>query len=654
MSPRRRSVLHGLSGAAAAAVVLALCHPPASAEEPPPANALLERLIRVPAQHQVLQASSRNKTGHNGDENWPLYVDEHGDDVIFDAAGPGCVRSMWGTHFAEDSVFKFYFDGEVEPRYELPVHDFYRGRHPHFPPPLVSYEERGQYGDLGWCGNSFVPIPFATSLKISVAGESRFFHLLYELYPHGTPTSTFTGEENRGPVLDSFARLHDDPVGDLQGEVIEVTPEGTEPGQSVTLLDRQGAGVIRKLIIEAEGSEEFFRESSLHMHWDARALDDVHVPTGIFFGVANHAREAASLPLRVESLGDGHVRLSCYFPMPFWHGARLAWRNDSQYELALRKATILVTPNDVPKSQGTYFTTTYREGLTTYGEDWRFYESPGSGWFVGAVQSMQHKHYCEGDEHFTIDGAVSPQINGTGSEDYYLGCFWPNRAYDSPFATCAGNVLSAGGGNFWAAYRMPASYGRFHLEAPIPFFQDIDARIQHGGLNHIRSNYRSLAFCYLQPRPTLRETDFLDVGSPASEDRHDYQAPDSTRTGPVVGHPEGEHLQTTLQERGRRHEGGVITFNIAIDPDNRGVRLRRRLDQSSPRQMARVYVDDVYAGTWYHGYHNEHLRWYDSDLDLHPQHTRGKDSLTIRLEVDAEGGHGAFTDFSYRIYCFGD
>jgi len=80
--------------------------------------------------------------------------------------------------------------------------------------------------------------------------------------------------------------------------------------------------------------------------------------------------------------------------------------------------------------------------------------------------------------------------------------------------------------------------------------------------------------------------------------------------------------------------------------------LRRRLDQGSPRQTAEVYVDGEYAGRWYHGYHNEHLRWFDSDLDIHPEHTRGKDSLDVKLVVKTDRGRGSFTDFSYAVYCF--
>jgi hypothetical protein len=91
---------------------------------------------------------------------------------------------------------------------------------------------------------------------------------------------------------------------------------------------------------------------------------------------------------------------------------------------------------------------------------------------------------------------------------------------------------------------------------------------------------------------------------------------------------------------------------VAVDPRNQGVRLRRRLDQGSPRQTAAVFIDGEAVGTWYHADHNEFLRWFDSDFDIHPRFTGGKDSLKVRLEVQREDGRGAFTDFRYWVYSF--
>ena len=82
------------------------------------------------------------------------------------------------------------------------------------------------------------------------------------------------------------------------------------------------------------------------------------------------------------------------------------------------------------------------------------------------------------------------------------------------------------------------------------------------------------------------------------------------------------------------------------------MRLRRRIDQKIPRQKANVYIDEKYAGCWYSGYENEHLRWFDLDFDIHSDYTAGKNSMDVRLEIESNERSIAFTDFKYEIYCF--
>jgi len=52
----------------------------------------LDDLPILPSGLTVQQCSSHNKTGSNGDAGWFLYKDEHGDAVIFDAAGSRTAR----------------------------------------------------------------------------------------------------------------------------------------------------------------------------------------------------------------------------------------------------------------------------------------------------------------------------------------------------------------------------------------------------------------------------------------------------------------------------------------------------------------------------------------------------------------------------------
>jgi hypothetical protein len=340
--------------------------------------------------------------------------------------------------------------------------------------------------------------------------------------------------------------------------------------------------------------------------------------------------------------------------MPFWEKAEIEWENSTSRPMAPFRARILVGANAIPRAAGTYFTTLYRAGETVYGHDWVLFEGEGTGWFVGAVQSMMNSHYCEGNEHFALDGAVSPQFNGTGTEDYYLACFWPNLDFDTPFGGVAGNIQEEGGGDFAGAYHVAASYSRFHLEAPIPFFSGVDARIQHGGQSDVVSNYKSLGFVYLRRAPALILTDVIAVGHPESEKDHGYHASAGGSPTELVACPEGEHFETVLKAAGCYHKGGEIRFRVAIDPGNSGVRLRRRLDQKIPRQKALAYVDGRFAGCWYNGYGNEFLRWSDTDFEISPVFSRGKRSLAIRLVVKMDDGEGAFSDFGYTVFCYQD
>lgn len=616
-------------------------------------SALLEKLLELPEQVSVHQFSSHNKKGLNGDENWPLYKDQNGDDVIFDSSGPGCVRSMWGTNFDPEAILKFYFDGEKQPRFSIPYIDFFRGEHPLFPSPLVSYEKRGLWGPNPFAGNSFVPIPFEKSLKMAVQGESRFFHIIYEKYPFPFPVKSFSGKEDRSALEHSFAQAGRPPFVSYEASGSQTETGIIEPAQEVILFKADNeSGIIRKIILEADGSKEFFQNTWIQMRWDGHTQWDVVAPVGIFFGSAVEADDMRSLPLRVEKLVSGRARLSCFFPMPYRSRAEVVWVNKSTHRMGPLKATVSIDRNHCDPQTSLCFCTMYRAGKTTYGRDWLLFESPGTGWFVGVVQSMKNAHYCEGDEHFTIDGAISPQVNGTGSEDYYLACFWPNLDFDTPFGCIVGDIMKKGGGDMVGAYYVPSCYSRFHLEAPIPFYSSIDARIQHGGLNHISSDYRSLAFCYIRKKPAMRQTDFCDVGNPSSESAHHYHATHSERIVHLKSYPEGTYFQMQREENGRYHKGGEITFQVGVDPNNKGVRLRRRLDQGSPRQMAYVYVDGEYAGCWYHGYHNEHLRWFDSDFDIHPDFTAGKTSLNLKLIIKDGDGHGKYSDFQYKVYCF--
>ncbi len=257
-------------------------------------NRFFDPLLKVPSGIQVLQTSSHNKTGLNGDEDWPQYLDEKGEEVILDVAGPGCIRQMWGTNFDPEGIIKFYFDGEQTPRYQSKIIDFYKGKADFLQDnkALVSYEKRGQWGDAPYAGNSFMPIPFEKHMKVTIKGMAHFYHIIYEKYS-GNKTSNqgslATAVQDREKLHYIVENLHDlKPEYPGAENVVYQMTEPLRPGTSVPLFqDSLSGGIIREMIIEGDGSEDFFRETYIRMRWDSATRYQVMAPIGIFFGSAN-------------------------------------------------------------------------------------------------------------------------------------------------------------------------------------------------------------------------------------------------------------------------------------------------------------------------------------------------------------------------------
>jgi hypothetical protein len=119
-------------------------------------------------------------------------------------------------------------------------------------------------------------------------------------------------------------------------------------------------------------------------------------------------------------------------------------------------------------------------------------EATGRGHFVGVTMSVlqnQDKWWGEGDDMFFVDGEKLPSINGTGSEDYFLGA-WDFGGHPFAYGLFGAPVVGqevAGG---------RSSVYRLHLDSPITFTKSLRATIDHGHANHRSDNYFSVAYWY--------------------------------------------------------------------------------------------------------------------------------------------------------------
>jgi hypothetical protein len=300
-----------------------------------------------------------------------------------------------------------------------------------------------------------------------------------------------------------------------------------EPGETLTLLDEKGPGEISHLWITIASPEKYhLKKLVLRMYWDGETDPSVESPVGDFFGLGDGEYFLfQSLPLAVGSA----KALNCFFPMPFNRSARITVTNQGEQRVRSFYYNIDMRAYPKPLSPGTlYFHAQYRQCAPCQGwtHNWRsngdanvdkkpnldgegnylFLEATGHGHFVGVAQSIfqnQDDWWGEGDDMIFVDGEKLPSINGTGSEDYYLGA-WGFDAGPYKYLLFGAPVV----GGYTAGSR--SSVYRFHWDSPIPFTKSIRVTIEHGHANHRSDNYYSVAYWY-QDEPHSKFPPLPDV-----------------------------------------------------------------------------------------------------------------------------------------------
>lgn len=71
---------------------------------------------------------SISKTGDNADWDWGMYKDMNGEWVLLETNGPGCIYNFTQHRYPTSSepTFRFYFDNEEVPKYEIKQSEFER------------------------------------------------------------------------------------------------------------------------------------------------------------------------------------------------------------------------------------------------------------------------------------------------------------------------------------------------------------------------------------------------------------------------------------------------------------------------------------------------------------------------------------------------
>jgi len=286
-----------------------------------------------------------------------------------------------------------------------------------------------------------------------------------------------------------------------------------QPAGALTLLDANGPGLLTHIwITVASGEAYHLKKLMLRIYWDNETAPSVEAPLGDFFGLGlgeYHKWESELL-----SVGSDKA-LNCFFPMPFQKHARITVSNEGQQKVDAFYFNLDYRALSQPLPSGTlYFHAQFRQGQPNHGwtSDWKsngdpkvdgktnldgkdnyvWVDATGRGHFVGVTMSVfqnQDGWWGEGDDMFFVDGESRPSINGTGSEDYFLGA-WDFGGHPFSYRLYGAPVVGeerAGG---------KSSVYRFHMDSPITFAKSLRASIEHGHANHRSDNYYSVAYWY--------------------------------------------------------------------------------------------------------------------------------------------------------------
>jgi Protein of unknown function (DUF2961) len=284
-------------------------------------------------------------------------------------------------------------------------------------------------------------------------------------------------------------------------------------GATATILDASGPGIITHIWFTIASPESLhLKKLVLRMYWDDEPTPSVETPIGDFFGLGlGQYFLYQSTPLTVSP----EKALNSWFEMPFGKRARITVTNEGQEDVDSFYFNIDYCAYAKPLPPNTlYFHAQYRQATPAKGwtSDWKsngdpqvdgkknlhgednyvWLEATGRGHFVGVTMSIlqnQNGWWGEGDDMFFVDGETTPSINGTGTEDYFLGA-WDFGSHPFAYASYGAPIK----GDELAGSR--SSVYRFHLDSPIPFTKSLKATIEHGHANHRSDNLFSVAYWY--------------------------------------------------------------------------------------------------------------------------------------------------------------
>lgn len=344
----------------------------------------------------------------------------------------------------------------------------------------------------------------ALVLSVSLAANAQ------ELYkiPQGTTSHLSSMENLNGPKGKGGMTNHG-------GKGKACVP--LEPGQTLTMLDVKGSGMIQRFWITIwDRSPEMLRGTRLKIYWDGATTPAVDVPLGDYF--CQPFGQTAGFENALFSTAEGRS-FNSYIPMPFRKGARMTVTNETNKEQIMFFYDVDFIKTAKPDPAAFYFHASWtRQDHKPVPQDIDLLPKViGKGRFLGVSVGLNadpvygDTWWGEGEVKLYMDGDTKyPTINGTGSEDY-LGSGWMLGTFVNRYQGC----LTAD------AKKNQYVFYRFHIPDQIIFNHDFHATIQQlgggpaGTVRALQAKGVSLRPVNVSNSPAF--TGLLDSKGPAGE-----------------------------------------------------------------------------------------------------------------------------------------
>lgn len=489
-----------------------------------------KQLVEYPESipYKAMQASSYNRASVSPDQpGW--FADSDGvfcirteknqkgetEWVLMEDKGPGAITKIWAVCFyygLDDTTganLKIYLDGEEEPTINCNFFEFVKGES-FVKPPLAMETRRA--------GNSYLPIPYAKSCKVTMDKKVFYNIISYRSYPQSTSVRTFSMDEyNQSQVLiDSVGHVLERGV---YGDLVSTRNTDTysfhktlRPQEKETLVIREKQKAIEQLVfkLDAEDFDQALRSTVLKISFDGEQT--VWTPLGDFFNIGVGLKTYQMWERAVQEDGT----MICRWIMPYQHVAELEIENlgKQDIQMAVTAKVMSYAWND----RSMYFHSSWRMDDPTPGFplfDYNLVNVKGKGIYVGdqfTVLNPEEGWWGEGDEKVYVDDDTFPSLFGTGTEDYYgwAGGVVPNPE-DEFYTPFLSNVRVAA----------PNSMGyntctRTRVLDAIPFNRQLDFNIESSGSNRtswFHLQYAVNTYWYAKPGATCNRKPLPEMAS---------------------------------------------------------------------------------------------------------------------------------------------